>query len=88
MIVKKIADEIKKVLKNLQQNNSEIVTKEYLRKDMYLRKEYKIIDEMRFINFLDNTPSQPTKFRTKNWIEINDDACGTYKKDSQIKFKT
>ena len=48
----------------------------------------KIIDEMRFINFLDNTPSQPTKFRTKNWIEINDDACATYKKDSQIKFKT
>ena len=88
MIVKKIANEIKKVLKNLQQNNSEIVTKEYLRKDMYLRKEYKIIDEMRFINFLDNTPSQPTKFRTKNWIEINDDACATYKKDSQIKFKT
>ena len=88
MIVNKIADEIKKVLKNLQQNNSEIVTKEYLRKDMYLRKEYKIIDEMRFINFLDNTPSQPTKFRTKNWIEINDDACGTYNKDSQIKFKT
>ena len=87
MIVNKIADEIKKVLKNLQQNNSEIVTKEYLRKDMYLRKEYKIIDEMRFINFLDNTPSQPTKFRTKNWIEINDDACGTYNKDSQIKFK-
>ena len=88
MIVNKIADEIKKVLKNLQQNNAEIVTKEYLRKDMYLRKEYKIIDEMRFINFLDNTPSQPTKFRTKNWIEINDDACGTYNKDSQIKFKT
>ena len=79
MIVKKIADEIKKVLKNLQQNNSEIVTKEYLKKD---------IDEMRLINFLDNTPSQPTKFRTKNWIEINDDACATYKKDSQIKFKT
>ena len=83
MIVNKIADEIKKVLKNLQQNNSEIVTKEYLRKDMYLRKEYKIIDEMRFINFLDNTPSQPTKFRTKNWIEINDDACGMYNTKSQ-----
>ena len=48
----------------------------------------KIIDEMRLIIVLDNTPSQPTKFRTKNWIEINDDACGTYNKDSQIKFKT
>ena len=38
---------------------------------------------MRFINFLDNTPSQPTKFRTKNWIEINDDACGMYNTKSQ-----
>ena len=22
------------------------------------------------INLLDNTPIQPTKFRTKNWVEI------------------
>ena len=28
------------------------------------------------INLLDNTPSQPSKFRTKNWVEINDDARG------------
>ena len=27
---------------------------------------------------LENTPNQSTKFRTKNWIEINDDARGTY----------
>ena len=25
-------------------------------------------------NSLDNTPNQPSKFRTKNWVEINDDA--------------
>ena len=37
---------------------------------------------------LDNTPNQPSKFRTKNWVEINDDTRGTYNKDSQIKFKT
>ena len=24
------------------------------------------------INFLDNTPNQPSKFRTKNRVEIND----------------
>ena len=24
------------------------------------------------INLLDNTPDQLSKFRTKNWIEIND----------------
>ena len=40
------------------------------------------------INFLDNIPNQRTKFRTKNWIEINDDVRGTYITNSQIKFKT
>ena len=37
---------------------------------------------------LDNTSYQPAKFRTKNWIEINDDARRTYNKDSQIKLET
>ena len=37
---------------------------------------------------LDNTLSQPTKFRTENLVEINDDASGTYNINSQIKFKT
>ena len=42
----------------------------------------------KIINLLDNTPNQPTKFRTNNWAEINDDARGTRKISSQIKFKT
>ena len=42
----------------------------------------------KIINLLDNTPNQPTKFRTKNWVEINDDSRGTYNTNSQIKFKT
>ena len=25
------------------------------------------------INFLDRTRNEPTKFRTKNWVEINDE---------------
>ena len=37
---------------------------------------------------LDNTPNQPTKFRTKHWVEINDGSRGTYNTNSQIKFKT
>ena len=37
---------------------------------------------------LDNTSNQPPKFRTKNWFEINDDACETCNKSSQIKIKT
>ena len=40
------------------------------------------------INFLDTTSNQTTKLRTKNWVEINDDAGGTYNTNSQIKFKT
>ena len=27
------------------------------------------------------------KFRTKNWVEINDDSSRTYNMKSQIKFK-
>ena len=38
-------------------------------------------------NLLDNTPNQPSKFRTKSWVEINDNARGTYNTNSQIKFK-
>ena len=35
-----------------------------------------------------NTSNQPFKIRTKNWVEINDDAWETYSTDSHIKFKT
>ena len=34
------------------------------------------------MDLLDNTPNQPTKFKTKNCVEINDDTSGTYNKDS------
>ena len=40
------------------------------------------------INFLDNKPNQPSKFWTKNLVEINDDACGMYNTNDKIKFKT
>ena len=33
------------------------------------------------INLLDNTPNQPSKFETKNWVEINDESRRTYNKD-------
>ena len=31
---------------------------------------------------------QPTKFRTKTWVQIIDDARGTYSINSRIKSKT
>ena len=36
----------------------------------------------------DDTLNQPSKFRTKNWVEINDESRGAYSVNSQIKFKT
>ena len=39
-------------------------------------------------NFLDNASNQLSKFRTKNWVETNDESRGGYKVNSQIKFKT
>ena len=44
--------------------------------------------EYQKINLLDNKLNQTSKFRIKNWVEINDDARGTYNTNSQIKFKT
>ena len=35
----------------------------------------------------DNTPNHSTKFKEKNWAEINNDARRTYSTNSQIKFK-
>ena len=39
-------------------------------------------------NLLDNTSNQPSKFRTKNWVEINDESREVYATGSVIKFKT
>ena len=39
-------------------------------------------------DLLDNTPNQPSKFRTKNWVEVNDDLRRTYDTNSQVKLKT
>ena len=36
----------------------------------------------------DNTLNQPSKFRTRNWVEKNDESRGAYNVNSQIKFKT
>ena len=37
-----------------------------------------IMEYQKIIRLVDNTPNQPTKFRIKNWIEINDDSRGRY----------
>ena len=37
---------------------------------------------------IDDTSNQPSKFRTKNWVEMNDESRETYIVNNQIKFKT
>ena len=46
------------------------------------------MEYQKIINLLDNTSNQPSKFRTKNCAEINDESKGAYNTNSQIKFKT
>ena len=38
-------------------------------------------------NLLSDELNQPSKFRTKNWVEINNEARDTYSPSKQIKFK-
>ena len=39
-------------------------------------------------NLLNFGSNKPSKFRTRNWVEINDEARSTYSHKKQIKFKT
>ena len=39
------------------------------------------------MNLLDNKLNQLSKFRTKNWVEINEVSRGTCHTNSQIKLK-
>ena len=40
------------------------------------------MEYQKIINLLENTSYQPSKFRTKNWVEIDDDAHGKYSTNS------
>ena len=46
------------------------------------------MEYQKITNLLENTPNQQTKFRTRNWVEINDDVRRMKNTNSQIKFKT
>ena len=46
------------------------------------------MEYQKIANLIDNTSNQPSKFKTRNWVEINDESRGAYNVSSQIKFKT
>ena len=46
------------------------------------------MEYQKITNLIDDASNQPPKFRTRNWVEINDESKGTCNTNSQIKFKT
>ena len=46
------------------------------------------MEYQKIANLLDSASNKPSKFRTKNWVEINDESRGTYSVNRQINFKT
>ena len=46
------------------------------------------MEYQKIANLIDDASNQPSKFRTRNWVEINDESRGAYYVNSQIKFKT
>ena len=46
------------------------------------------MEYQKIANLIDDASNQPSRSRTKNWVEINDESRGTYNINSQIKFKT
>ena len=46
------------------------------------------MEYQKIANLIDDTSNQPSKFRTKNWVEKNDESRETYNVNSQIKFKS
>ena len=47
------------------------------------------MEYQKMTNLIDReSSSEPSKFKTKNWVEMNNESRGTYNVSSQIKFKT
>ena len=46
------------------------------------------MEYQKIANLLDSASNKPSKFRTRNWVEINDDKRREYSPNKQIRFKT
>ena len=43
------------------------------------------MEYQKVISLLENISNQPSNFRTKKWVKINDDSRGTYNTNNQIR---
>ena len=46
------------------------------------------MEYQKIANLLNDASNKPSKFRTRNWVEINDDIRGAYSPNKQTRFKT
>ena len=46
------------------------------------------MEYQKIANLLSDASTKPSKFRTRNWVKINDDIRGAYSSNKQIRFKT
>ena len=46
------------------------------------------MEHRKIANLLNDESNKASKFRTRNWVEINDDVRGAYSPNIQIRFKT
>ena len=46
------------------------------------------MEYQKITNLLDDSSNKISKYRTKNWVEINYESIGTYNDDKQVRFKT
>ena len=46
------------------------------------------MEDQKLVNLLENTSNMPSKFRTKNRVDMNYDTSSTYNTNRQIRFKT
>ena len=46
------------------------------------------MEYQKITNLLDSASNKPSKLRTRNWVEINDEIRGIYSPNKQIRFKT
>ena len=45
------------------------------------------MEYQKIANLLNDESNKPSKFRTRNWVEINDKSRGTYTTSNDIKLK-
>ena len=46
-----------------------------------------MMEYQKIVNLLNSSLNKPSKYRARNWVEINDDIRGAYSPNKQIRFK-